>query len=215
MNILGIESSSKKCCIALNIDGKLHTLSSKSINNSATSLPQMAQELLESHSITFNTLDGIAISIGPGSFTGLRIGLSYAKGLSLSLNIPIIPVSTFDILFFPNIVDLKNEYVTVLIHSHGRTVYAQEYSSKEGSYIAKDKPKSILLDDIKKNSKECIFYCGPENLIEFISSISSIVKHVSPSVLDVVGIGLQNFDLLKTKSINNLVPNYVGSFNTG
>mgnify|MGYP001585423110 FL=1 len=81
--------------------------------------------------------------------------------------------------------------------------------------LAKDKPKSILLDDIKTNSNECIFYCGPENLIEFISSISSIVKHVSPSVSDVVGIGLQNFDLLKTKSINNLVPNYVGSFNTG
>jgi hypothetical protein len=57
-------------------------------------------------------------------------------------------------------------------------------------------------------------YCGPEHLLNSINELSSKVHIVIPSVSDVVDIGMKNFDLLKTKSINNLVPNYVGSFNT-
>ena len=58
-------------------------------------------------------------------------------------------------------------------------------------------------------------YHGPEHLIDSINTLSSSVTLVTPSVRDMLEIGMKNFDLLKTKSINNLVPNYVGSFNTG
>ena len=58
-------------------------------------------------------------------------------------------------------------------------------------------------------------YCGPEHLLDNINVLSSKVHIVIPSVSDVIEMGVKNFDLLKTKSINNLVPNYIRSFNAG
>ena len=58
-------------------------------------------------------------------------------------------------------------------------------------------------------------YYGPKHLLDSINTLSSKIHIVTPSVSDVIDIGMKNFDLLKTKSINNLVPNCIGSFNTG
>ena len=107
MNILAIESSSKQCSIAIHSNNSIHESSDIINNDSATSLPIMIEKMLSTLSLTFKDLDGIAISMGPGSFTGLRVGLSYAKGLSLTLDIPIIPISTFDLLLLPNVKDLS------------------------------------------------------------------------------------------------------------
>jgi len=134
MNILAIESSSKKCSIAIHSNSTLHESFDIINNDSATSLPIMTQKVLTTLSLEFSDLDAIAISMGPGSFTGLRVGLSYAKGLSLALDIPLIPISTFDLLLFPNIKDIQDELISVLIHSHGTTVYQSRYILKNKTY---------------------------------------------------------------------------------
>ena len=215
INILGIESSSKQCSIAINADKDIHESSSVVNNDSVTSLPIMAEEMINNLSLTFKRLDGIAVSMGPGSFTGLRIGLSYAKGLALSLNIPIIPISTFDLILLPRVKDLTGDLITVIIHSHGSTVYQSKYTLKNNSYISQEDPISITIQEISSKNYGTILYHGPEHLIDSINALSSSVTLVTPSARDILEIGMKNFDLLKTKSINNLVPNYVGSFNTG
>jgi tRNA threonylcarbamoyladenosine biosynthesis protein TsaB len=215
INILGIESSSKQCSIAINTDKDIHESSSVVNNDSVNSLPIMAEEMINNLSLTFKRLDGIAVSMGPGSFTGLRIGLSYAKGLALSLNIPIIPISTFDLILLPRVKDLTGDLITVIIHSHGSTVYQSKYTLKNNSYISQEDPISITIQELSSKNYGTILYHGPEHLIDSINALSSSVTLVTPSARDILEIGMKNFDLLKTKSINNLVPNYVGSFNTG
>ena len=156
MNILGIESSSKQCSVAINVGKDIYESSSAVNNDSATSLPVMTEKMMNKLSLTFKELDGIAVSMGPGSFTGLRIGLSYAKGLALALNIPIIPIPTFDLVLLPRVKDLTEDLVTVIIHSHGSTVYQSRYILKNDSYILEEDPISISIKDLssKNNGRQ-------------------------------------------------------------
>ena len=215
MNILGIESSSKECSVAITHDNKTHELSAPINNDSATSLPIITEELIKKLSLKFSDLDAIAISMGPGSFTGLRVALSYAKGLAIALDIPIIPISTFDVILFPHMKDIKDNPITIIIHSHGNTVYHAKYILKKNDYTLETDPQSLSIQELSKDNNGTVIYYGPEHLIEDINNLSENIVIAQPSVKDVLDIGESNFDLLKTKSINNLVPNYIGSFNTG
>jgi tRNA threonylcarbamoyladenosine biosynthesis protein TsaB len=97
MIILGIETSTAVCSVGL--ASELELIAERSIVEShihSEKLLTLVREMCEERKITLQQLDGIAISIGPGSFTGLRIGLSTAKGLSYSLGKPLYDVSTFD-----------------------------------------------------------------------------------------------------------------------
>ena len=97
MRILGIESSSLVASAALYEDGITmaeYTVDFK-MTHSQTLLP-MIDEMVKLVGIDLNTIDAIAVSGGPGSFTGLRIGSATAKGLGLALNKPLIHVPTLD-----------------------------------------------------------------------------------------------------------------------
>ena len=98
MNLLGIESSSRKLSVGLMKKDSLSELHSEKINDTANSLPRLSKKIINNASLSFENLDAICISSGPGSFTGLRVGMSYAKGIAMALDIPIVPVSTFDSL---------------------------------------------------------------------------------------------------------------------
>ena len=97
--ILAVETSGELCSIALLLDGKRHielNYSDKHIHSQK--LMGMIDSVINSSPIELNDLKSIAVSMGPGSFTGLRIGLSAAKGIAFGLNLPIIPVPTFNAL---------------------------------------------------------------------------------------------------------------------
>jgi len=97
--ILNIETSTTVCSVSLSNNGKL--LSFKEINNGYThaeNLHVFIKDILEEASVSLNQLNAIAISKGPGSYTGLRIGVSAAKGLAFSLNIPLIALNTLEIM---------------------------------------------------------------------------------------------------------------------
>jgi tRNA threonylcarbamoyladenosine biosynthesis protein TsaB len=97
MNILGLETSTAVCSVGLFREGQPgveHSLRESHIHSEK--LLTLVQDVVRSAAIELNQLDAIAVSIGPGSFTGLRIGLSTAKGLSYALDRPIVAVSTFE-----------------------------------------------------------------------------------------------------------------------
>jgi tRNA threonylcarbamoyladenosine biosynthesis protein TsaB len=96
MTVLGIETSTAVCSVGL--ANEFGVQSEKSIIEShihSEKLLTLIQELCDDQKLTLSQLDGIAVSLGPGSFTGLRIGLSTAKGLCFALDKPLIAVPTF------------------------------------------------------------------------------------------------------------------------
>ena len=97
MITLALDTSSRACSAAVTKDGVL--LSEGYLNNGMThsrTLLPLIESALENASLGFGDLERIAVSTGPGSFTGLRIGLSMAKGIAFVRQLPCVPVSTLE-----------------------------------------------------------------------------------------------------------------------
>lgn len=207
MNLLGIESSSKKLLVGLMKDKSFSELNSEKINDTANSLPQLSKKIISNASLSFEDLDAICISAGPGSFTGLRVGMSYAKGIAMALDIPIVPVSTFDSLAYNNL----SEELSTLIYSHGNTFYICKYNLDNGILLKSSEPKSVLKENFLELSHNIVFN-GPMNIFEDLKANNLKIEFKNLSVNNIIKIAYQNFKLLKTKSLDNLVPEYVGNF---
>jgi tRNA threonylcarbamoyladenosine biosynthesis protein TsaB len=97
--ILCIETSTEVCSVALSVDGTVLALrEDKSGKNHALLLTQFIQEVLTEMKLTSDRLSAVAVSGGPGSYTGLRIGVSTAKGLCYAARIPLIAIPSLEIL---------------------------------------------------------------------------------------------------------------------
>jgi len=105
--ILNIETATKICSVALAKDGKVIASKETAEGNShSTQLAPFIKDIMEQSDYAFADLQAIAVSMGPGSYTGLRIGVSTAKGLCFGLDIPLIAVSTLAAMA----VQAKNQY---------------------------------------------------------------------------------------------------------
>lgn len=99
MTLLCIETSTQVCSAAVVVNGKaVFSRISKTGGNHAQLLPCFVDELLAQAKAQSLTLDGVALSEGPGSYTGLRIGASLAKGICYGFNIPLLPIPTTQVL---------------------------------------------------------------------------------------------------------------------
>ncbi|KLT67294.1 tRNA (adenosine(37)-N6)-threonylcarbamoyltransferase complex dimerization subunit type 1 TsaB [Pedobacter sp. BMA] len=93
--ILLIETATQVCSVALSINGKIVSVKEESGQNlHASNLTLFIEEVMQSAALTYPDLDAVAVSKGPGSYTGLRIGVSTAKGLCYALEKPLIGIET-------------------------------------------------------------------------------------------------------------------------
>lgn len=209
MKILGIETSVKQSSAAIVVDNNSYEVFSDIKKDAAKSLPFIVENVLNKAQSSFNDIDGIAISMGPGSFTGLRVGLSYVKGLSLALDIPIVPISTFESMI--NIVKPNpGKVIQTIIHSHGNALYIAQYISKDKLYVLDSVPKIIDINDLECKKDMSIIYVGPNKIVDQLNIKE--MNNIQLTALSIASLGYNNYDFLKTKSINNLAPNYIGSF---
>jgi len=103
LKILGIDTSTEICSIGLIEDKTIiieYTINSLQKKHSLFLVPTI-KDILEKVNLKLNDINGIAISLGPGSFTGLRIGLGVAKGLAYANSLPLIGIPTLKALAFP------------------------------------------------------------------------------------------------------------------
>lgn len=119
--LLALDTATRKIGIAL-YDGTqvLHEAVWQSPFRHTVELTPAIQQALERTNTVIGDVKAIALTIGPGSYTGLRIGAAAAKGLALARNIPLIAVSTFDVAAFAVPVDAEYRLATVLEAGRGR-----------------------------------------------------------------------------------------------
>jgi len=197
MKILSIGTSGKNCTVAISEDKK--TLKEININtgltHSETLLPSIDQ-LFKDTNLSLSQIDIYAVSIGPGSFTGIRIGIATLKGICLAHNKPIVPVPSLLGLAY-NVKNFEG-YIVSCIDARNDNVYAGIYKKSSSSieqvedYIsdnvqklvdainALNSPVFIVGDGAnclktaleKSNSTLSILYSSSEDNIEFASSIA-------------------------------------------
>ncbi len=126
MNLLAIETSTQICAVALTENEHLlaeHRINIKNVH--AARLFPVIRAVLDSASFEQQELNGIAVSIGPGSFTGLRIGLSAAKGLALGLGIPLVAVPTLQVL--ASQAPIRHGHICAVLQARVDEYYAAVY----------------------------------------------------------------------------------------
>ena len=127
--ILNIETATKNCSVAIAKDGI--TLFCKEMAEEgyshAENLHVFIEEVLKECQLTFNDLSAVAVSQGPGSYTGLRIGVSAAKGLSFALDIPLIAIDTLAAL--ASQVKNVDGFIIPMIDARRMEVYSAIFNS--------------------------------------------------------------------------------------
>lgn len=143
--ILAIETSGKICGVCLYVNPN-EFYSAKIIlkHSHSEKLFELIEQVMISSGRKINDISSIAVSSGPGSFTGLRIGLAAAKGISESLSIPIVQVPTFEALATQLIHSLPDGAEFIIANKVGRDeLYFAVFQIKSNSYIFKEQLKII------------------------------------------------------------------------
>ena len=149
--ILHIETSTDVCSVALTTESQvLDHRENYEGQTHATLLSQYVKEMLDYTRSRDLKLDAIAVSIGPGSYTGLRIGLSEAKGLAFGLQLPLIGVNTLQLLsvstMFNHFIDVDGDkllYVP-MIDARRMEVYTAAYTPALNAVL---EPQAMILDE--------------------------------------------------------------------
>ncbi len=147
MKILAIEASGSAASVALTEDNVLRaefTLNYK-MTHSQTLMPliDMVKKYLN---LDLNTIDFVACSKGPGSFTGLRIGAATAKGIAMGINKPIVPVSTLAAMAYN--VYMTDTLICPIMDARRRQVYTGLYSWDNDRIVCHKEDSIEIIDDV-------------------------------------------------------------------
>ena len=148
--ILNIETATKNCSVSLSADGKTIALQEIATENfsHAEKLHVFIATLLKEYHLKFQDIQAIAVSQGPGSYTGLRIGVSAAKGLCYALSIPLIAVDTLELL--ARQIKIDNGFVVPMIDARRMEVYTAFFDSN----YQKTQPTAALVIDASSFENE-------------------------------------------------------------
>lgn len=156
MSILAIETATMVCASAIVQGGII--LSEASLEERyvhAEKLMTQVDTVLRKSGLFMHQLDGIAISIGPGSFTGLRIGLSVAKGLAFAMEKPLIAVPTLQAIAQRVVASklvLEGEHILVALDARRDEVYCQWFVAKDGMAKPMGPERDVAVKDLLKEA---------------------------------------------------------------
>ena len=219
--ILNIESSTTNCSVSLANNGELisiRELNEKNYSHS-TKLHSFIEEVLKNSNITVNKLSAIAVSSGPGSYTGLRIGVSAAKGLCYALQIPLISVPTLKVL--ARQLNIQREDLIIPVMDARRDeVYSAVYNS-EYELVRNIFPEIIDSESFIELAKENKLYFignGQEKCERLIRKNSNLIfsnYDTFPSSKEMVLISYEKFKKLKFEDVAYFEPDYLKKFKAG
>lgn len=183
MKILGMDTSSRACSIAVIEDDCL--ICEFVINNKKThsqKLMPMIETMLNMSDLSIEDIDAIAVSVGPGSFTGLRISMATAKAISHVNNIPILSVNALESL--AGNMDINNKKIYPILDAQRTQVYTAKYEYKNNELVELEEMDVKEIDeliDIIKNSNEETIVLG-EAVSKYYDKLSKIDNIIIPAV---------------------------------
>ena len=154
MNILALESSAAACSAALCRDGELTAQSYQcsGLTHSRTLLP-MVNDLLKNCGQSLDQVDVIAVAAGPGSFTGLRIGVSTAKGLAWAGEKPCAPCSTLKSMAWP-LAHLEGSLIVCAMDARRKQVYHALFRARGDSLERLSPDRALSLEELGEELKK-------------------------------------------------------------
>lgn len=217
-NILCLETSTINCSVTISVDGNIKAIREE--NNQkfshAEKLHVFIAEVLEDSRIDKKDLDAIAISKGPGSYTGLRIGVSAAKGLCFALDMPLISIPTLQVL--AQQVECEDCYIIPLLDARRMEVYSAVFNSKKeqvretkaeildensfGKYL--EARKTIFLGDGAAKFKKL---CNHENAV--------FLEQMFPSSANMGQLAEAKYKISDTEDVAYFEPYYLKEFILG
>ena len=214
--LLSIETSTTNCSVSISKNGT--TIAFKEDNSTnyshAESLHVFIEELLAINTMSLQQLSGIIISKGPGSYTGLRIGVSTAKGLCYALNIPLIAVNTLQGLAH-RITTKSDCYIIPMLDARRMEVYTAVYDNNCNTV---EKTKALVLDEMSYsehlNTKSCVFIGnGVAKFQEICNHPNASFKiQEFPSAIELDAIGFTKFQNKEFEDVAYFEPFYLKDF---
>lgn len=209
MKILGVSTSSNIASCAICENEK--TILELNINNNKThseTLIPLINELLDKANFNLSDINAIACDVGPGSFTGIRIGISSVKAIAEYLNIPVISVSSLEALAY-NVYDMECDTICSIIDAKNNQVYSGIFDNSYNlleNYLADD--ITYVIDSLKKYKN--IAYVGDgaiyhKNLLNITDFPYENIIHAK----NIVKCGYNKFKNNNIDTPDSIVPLYL------
>jgi tRNA threonylcarbamoyladenosine biosynthesis protein TsaB len=183
-HILAIDTSSAWCSVALSLDHQTPILRHQEVSAGASRLllPWIDEMLTQSHQ-SLSTLDAIAIGIGPGAFTGVRLGVAAVQGLALADNIPVIPVVSLDAIAAQVIKSaqfkrINPHHFVIAIDARMEEIYWAKYASNGADQLP-DRIGNIQLSSPENIDLNQVEYLAGSALKAYQNRL--FMHHVLPS----------------------------------
>ena len=215
--ILNIESSSTNCSVSLSKNGELLSLKEKNDEkySHSTKLHSYIDSVLKQQNIDIKDLSAIAVSKGPGSYTGLRIGVAAAKGLCFSLDIPLISIST--LLVLSKKIKIDSGLIIPVLDARRDEVYSAIFDSQY-NVIEKDSPTIINSESFSQYSKKNKLYfigSGQQKCKELIKTNNNLNFYKTdelPSSKEMALLSYEKYRNLEFEDIAYFEPAYLKNF---
>ena len=213
--ILNIETSTKNCSVSIAKNGKTIAFTELATQgySHAEKLHPFIEEVVKKANIFITDVDAVAVSKGPGSYTGLRIGVSAAKGICFALAIPLISVNTLHSLALMN----KNSdgYTIALIDARRMEVYSSVFNNKKEEVVT-TKAEIITENSFKdfwKNSKVYLVGDGVEKCKDVIKSSNVVFTSIQyPSAISMGELSFQKYSEKQFEDVAYFEPFYLKDF---
>ncbi|MDL2322627.1 tRNA (adenosine(37)-N6)-threonylcarbamoyltransferase complex dimerization subunit type 1 TsaB [Bacteroidales bacterium OttesenSCG-928-A17] len=215
--LLHIETSAKICSLAVSIDKNLilNKVNKEGFSHSSC-LGMYVKEAMDELKKRNLKLDAVSVSMGPGSYTGLRIGVSEAKGLCYGLDIPLIALSSLRILTESAFeAGVKADYYYALTDARRMEVYSAVYDSQGN--LRKDVGAEIIdensFSEFLSKGKVAFFGDGSDKCKDVISSENAIfVPDIYPQASSMISLAEQSFEQKKFVDTAYFEPFYLKEF---
>ncbi len=215
--ILSIETSTSMCSVALHERGALLALAEiKEPGAHAEKLLLLVDEVFEKAGLSFGDLDAVAVSQGPGSYTGLRIGVSTAKGIAFGLDIPFIGINTLQAMAASQPLN-KGEFVVAVLDARRMEVYTQTFgdANQEITSIAALVLEEGVFASFLEKGRVYFVGDGAEKVKAYAQHPNAVFSGSWEQSLSAKNMGQLAFEKFLRQDLEDLayfVPNYLKEF---